>query len=76
MPASTPEMRKPTAAELKKFHAACEALNELGRAGFNLYLAMDSMHLMRGQSHNDSGERQEHMSAASHHIHNSGGGDW
>ena len=69
-------MRKPTVTEVADFHKACAILDGLGKKGFNLYLAMDSMNLMIGDSHDDNGRPLEENSTATHHIERSGGGDW
>lgn len=71
-------MRKPTPQEIAKFKRACKALDELGREGFGLYLAEDTMHLMIGDSH--SADRnlkaQQQNSVEQAHICGAGGGDW
>jgi hypothetical protein len=69
-------MREPTPQEIAKFKRACKALDELGRAGFSLYLANDSMHLMVGESHNERGNMQQEHTRATEHITGAGGGDW
>lgn len=68
--------RDPTKAEIAKFKRACKALDELGRAGFYLYLANDGMNLMVGPSHDDNGNAQQDDVRAYAVITGSGGGDW
>lgn len=69
-------MREPTPQEVAKFRRACKALDELGRSGFHLYLANDTMHLMTGPSHDDAGHKQQDLVCAEHLISGAGGGDW
>jgi hypothetical protein len=69
-------MREPTQQEIAKFKRACKALDELGCAGFSLYLANDTMNLMVGPSHNDNGIAQRDNVRASAFITGAGGGDW
>lgn len=69
-------MREPTPQEIAKFKRACKALDELGRAGFHLYLANDTMNLMTGPSHSDRGRAQQENVSESAHICGAGGGDW
>jgi hypothetical protein len=70
-------MREPTPQEIAKFKRACKALDELGKAGFHLYLANDTMNLMVGPSHDDRMlTAQQHLVRESHCISGAGGGDW
>jgi hypothetical protein len=69
-------MREPTSQEITKFKRACKALNELGDAGFHLYLASDTMHLMIGESHDEQANAQQELVRASVYIARAGGGDW
>lgn len=69
-------MRDATPQEIAKFNKACKALNELGKAGFHLYLANDTMNLMTGPSHDESGQKQQDLIQASYSIDGAGGGDW
>jgi hypothetical protein len=69
-------MREPTPQEIAMFKRACKALDELGRAGFHLYLANDSMHLMVAASHDDNQRPQQDAIRESVIICGSGGGDW
>lgn len=69
-------MREPTPQEIAKFKRACKALDELGREGFAIYLANDSMHLLVGLSHDDSGRAQQDNIRESCLIRGAGGGDW
>lgn len=72
-------MREPTVAEVRKFRAAAQALADLGAAGFHIYLAASTLHLLVGDSHDVVGnrlvQRQDH-SRAHVQIPRSGGGDW
>lgn len=69
-------MREPTKQEIAKFKRACKALDELGRAGFHLYLANDTMHLMVAESHDSNLRPQQDAVRESQHICGAGGGDW
>lgn len=69
-------MREPTKKELKQFTDAANALAELGSKGFFLYLAMDSLNLMTGPSHDDDGTQRQDRVCASVSIPGAGGGDW
>jgi hypothetical protein len=69
-------MRNPTAAEISKFERAAKALDELGRAGFRLYLANDTLNLMTGPSHDDNGHSQQDRVKAEYSIRGASGGDW
>jgi hypothetical protein len=69
-------MRDPTKAEIAKFRRACKALDELGKAGFTIYLADDTMHLMIEDSHTYKGKANHDAVRESVHICGSGGGDW
>lgn len=69
-------MREPTALEIWRFRDACKTLAKLGRKGFYIYLAMDSMHLMVGPSHDDRGQQHQERVRASEYIPRAGGGDW
>ena len=75
-------MKEPTAKQLRKFHKACSILGELSQEGFHLYLAMSTLNLMSGPSHDDicgNGTnpvpRRDRV-VAQNIIHNMGGGDW
>jgi len=69
-------MREPTPEEVAKFRRACKAVDKLGKAGFHLYLANETMNLMTGPSHDDGGQKQRHLVCADYQISGAGGGDW
>jgi len=69
-------MREPTEKEVAKFKRACKALNELGKEGFRLYLADDTMNLMIAAPHSHSGMKQSEHVRESCHISGASGGDW
>lgn len=58
------------------FQDAFAALNELGVAGFELYIADGMMHLMRGNSHDEHGMKQQDKIADSVFISSCCGGAW
>lgn len=71
-----------TAQQRKRFVAICEELNDLLREirvkspEANYYLAEDSLHLMKGESHSLGGKPIHANSVESVRIAHSGGGDW
>jgi hypothetical protein len=69
-------MREPTKQEIAKFKRACKALDELGKAGFHIYLANDTMHMMVEDSHTYALRPNRHAIRESVHICGAGGGDW
>lgn len=69
-------MREPTPQEVARFKRACKALDELGKAGFYLYLANDTMNLMTDNPHDDNGMPNRDAVAAEYAIRGAGGGDW
>lgn len=69
------QILEPTDAQVRTFERAAKALADLGRAGLRIYLADDSLHLLAGPSHDNSGACQHHI-RASVTIPRSGGGDW
>jgi len=69
-------MRQPTPQEVAKFKRACKALNELGKTGFRLYLANDTMNLMTDVPHDDSGMPNRDAVIAESNITGASGGDW
>ena len=69
--------RIPTKAETRAFRNACRALDKLGKAGWSLYLANDTMNLMDGQAHNLRGDHAYHDRVRdSYCIKGATGGDW
>jgi hypothetical protein len=71
-------LRNPTKAEIAAFERACATLCALGRKGFSLYLAEDTMNLMAGPSHSEDHKMspmQENVRATAW-ICGAGGGDW
>lgn len=69
-------MREPTDSEIAAFERAARSLAKLGKAGFWIYLANDSLHLMVGPSHDDHQVQQQDRVRATVTIPQSGGGDW
>lgn len=72
-------MREPTADELASFRKACALLKALTKKGFQIYLASDTFHLMRGPSHRTEPGAcvaQQQNSVDSCTVPGSGGGDW
>lgn len=69
-------MREPTPQEIAKFKRACKTLDELGRAGFRLYLANDTMMLMTDAPHDDNGMPNREAVKEELCITGASGGDW
>ena len=69
-------MREPTQQEVAKFKRACKALDELGKIGFRMYLANDTMNLMTDAPHKDSGTPNRDAVKAESSIDGASGGDW
>lgn len=68
--------REPTEAELKSFRRAAHALNKLGRAGFHIYLANDTLNLMVGPSHDSRHCPAQDRVREAVTVCRAGGGDW
>lgn len=69
-------MREPTERDLMDFLCACNVLRNLTERGFQLYLANDTMCLMRGDSHDRYGRAQRDNAIDSVAIPGASGGDW
>lgn len=76
MPADDVICREPTDEELAIFRRAARALDGLGRKGFHLYLANDTMNLMVGPSHDSLHQQAQERVRESVTICRSSGGDW
>ncbi len=67
-----------------KFKRLVKGLNDLmfelqdadGYPGANYYLAMETLHVMRGPSHDDGDTARQDRSMVSADLWSSGGGDW
>lgn len=68
--------RDPTAAEQMQFLRACNLLRNLTERGWQLYLAGNTMCLMRGDSHDDNARPLRENVVESVLIPGAGGGDW
>jgi len=69
-------MREPTPQEIASFKKAAGALAKLGKKGFWIYLAMDTLHLLVEPSHDIRGVQHQENVRASVTIPQAGGGDW
>lgn len=69
-------MREPTPQEFAKFKRACKALDELGHAGFRLYLANDTLNLMTDAPHDNNGMPNREAVKEERQITGASGGDW
>lgn len=69
-------MREPTPQEIAKFKRACKALDELGKEGFRLYLANDTLNLMTEAPHYDNGMPNRDAVHEEFSINGASGGDW
>lgn len=67
---------EPTPQDVAKFKRAAKALAALGKRGIFLYLANDTLHLMKGPSHDENFRPLQSNVVESVNIPNSGGGDW
>ena len=59
-----------------EFMRACNMLRNVTEAGYQLYLANNTLHLMSGDSHDGSGRPRQDRIVESFLIPGSGGGDW
>lgn len=69
-------MREPTPQEIASFKKGAEALAKLGKKGFWIYLAEDSLHLMVCPSHDLQCRPKQDGIRATVRIPQAGGGDW
>lgn len=67
---------EPTPRERASFVRHAKALAKLGRKGLHIYLAMDSLHLMSGPSHDEKLRPRQDRVRESVTIPRAGGGDW
>lgn len=68
--------REPTEAELQSFRRAARALHKLGKAGFHIYLANDTLNLMVGPSHDSNHCPAQDRVREAITVCRAGGGDW
>lgn len=70
------DMVEPNDLDIRAFKKAANTLARLGRKGLYIYLAMDTLYLMTGPSHDFKLRRCDDRVRASVNIPLSGGGDW
>lgn len=69
-------MREPTRSEIAQFQRACKTLDKLGRTGFYLYLANNTLNLMVGPPHDEKTVQCQERVRSWFDISMASGGDW
>jgi hypothetical protein len=70
------DRKKPTKKQIARFQSAAKKLAKLGEEGCMMFMAEDSLHLMKGETHDTDGRPLQENSVASERIPGADAGCW